>query len=128
MHRLFKADGQAHAQILAPHRRVCAAAAAETAAETAAAETEAAATVSAEERGENVAEVEALKARAVTAARTAVFKGGVTVLVILCLLIRVGEHGIRLVDLLELLLRLLIARIDIGVILLGELIVCFFYG
>ena len=72
------------------------------------------------------AEVEALESRAVAAAHTAVFKGGVTVLVVLRLFLLVGEDGICLVDLFELLFRLFISRVDVGMILLCELVICFF--
>ncbi len=50
-----------------------------------------------------------------------------TKLVIPCLLIRIVQNLIGLIDFLEVGFRLLITRIEIRMILLGELTVCFFY-
>ena len=47
-------------------------------------------------------------------------------LVVLCALIRIGQHLIRLVYLLEAGLTVLVAGVQVGVIFLGKLSVCFF--
>ena len=89
---------------------------------------EAPAEAAAEEAREDVPEVaevaEALEARAAEAG--ARVEGGVAVLVVLRALVVVGEDLVGLVDLLEALLAGLVARMQIGMVLLGELSICFF--
>ena len=77
-----------------------------------------------------VAEIaEAAKAAEACAAAEARagIKGRVAVLVILRALIVVRQHLVRLVDLLEPLLTGFIARMEVGVVLLGKSAVCLFY-
>ena len=49
-------------------------------------------------------------------------------MVILGLFLVIRENGIRLIDFLELFLGRRIARVDIGMILLRQLVLCFFDG
>ena len=67
----------------------------------------------------------AAEARAAAKARAGI-KGRMAVLVILRALIVVRQHLVRLVDLLEPLLAGFVARVEIGVVLLGKFAVCFF--
>ncbi len=108
---LLKAQHQAHLHVLptlgtrAPRR-------------TAAAE------CTAENAAEYVAQIAEIGKAAVPAAGARRWvEGCLAELVILCLLVRVGQHGVCLVDLLEVLLGIRIAGVQVGVILLGELAV-----
>ena len=116
--RLLKGDGKAHAQTLALLGGVAAA-------RSAAAEAEAAA----ENVAQDVAQVaEIAEAAEAAAAEAAVgVEGRVPVLVVAGLLVRVGQHLVRLADLLEALLACLVARMQIRVILLGQLAVGLLY-
>ena len=70
---------------------------------------------------------EAAKAAARSAAEARVgVKGRMTELVVLLALLGVAKHLGGLVELLELLLALLVAGVQVGVVLLGELPVCLF--
>ena len=107
--RLLQGDGQVIAQVVARNRAVALGTA----------------HAAAEEAGEDVLEAaktaatEATAEVAVTAAAEAL--GAVVAeLVVLRALLRVGQHLIGLVDLLEAFLRFLVARVDIGMVLLGE--------
>ena len=115
---LLKADVELNAYVVALARRVRVAA-------RAAAEAE-----YVSEYIAKVAEIaEAAKAAEACAAAKARagIKGRMAVLVILRALIVVRQHLVRLVDLLEPLLTGFIARMEVGVVLLGKFAVCFFY-
>ena len=87
----------------------------------------AAAETTAEEGGEDVAQVEVLKPAAAEAAGPEVgVYAGVAVLVVPGALIRVGEHLVGLVDLLKLGLRLGVTGVEVRVIFLGQLTVGLF--
>ena len=107
---LLKGDREPHAQALALLRGV--------ALPRAAAEAEAAA----EDVAEDVPEV-AEAAEAAAAEAGVGIKGRKAVLVVARLLVRVGQHLIGLADLLEALLAGLVARMQVGVVFLGELAV-----
>jgi len=81
----------------------------------------------AENAPENITKIPEIgKAAAVSAAGAGArrrIKRCLAELIVLCLLVRVGQHGVRLVDLLEVLLGIRVAGVQIGVILFGELAV-----
>ena len=81
------------------------------------------------EAGEDVAEVaEAAAKAAEAAAETSVgVKGRMAILIILLPLFLVGENFIGLVGLLEAFLAGLVAGMQVRVVFLGDLAVCFFY-
>ena len=71
---------------------------------------------------------EARAATAATAAETGVrVKGRMTELIVFLALLGIGQHFVCLVALLEALLTGFVAGVQIRVVLLGELPVCFFY-
>ena len=91
--------------------------------------TAAKAEAAAEDVAEDISEAaEALKAAEASAAAEALagVKGRMAELVVLCPLIGVGEHLVCLVYLLEASLAFLVAGMQVGVIFLGKLSVCFF--
>ena len=80
----------------------------------------------AKDAAENITQVSEIPESALvgTAAPGRLVKGRLSELVILGLLIRVGQDGVRLVHFLEVLLRLGIPGVQVGVVLLGLLPVC----
>ena len=122
-HGLLKGDGHVHPQRSAPLGGVGVGLAL-----TAAKPAKAAAEEGAEDVAQvHVAHVEPTEAAATKATGSEVgVHPGVTKLVILGPLVLVGQHLVGLVDLLELRLRLCIARVQVGVILLGQLAVGLF--
>ena len=85
----------------------------------------AAAESTAENASENISKIPEIgKAAAVSAAGARRrIERCLAELIVLCLLVRVGQHGVRLVDLLEVLLGIRVTGVQIGVILFGELAV-----
>ena len=115
--RLGEADGHAGADALAPLGTIAPLlTAAEAAAEKAA------------EDIAQIAEVEARRAVAPSGAACAIagVDAGKTKLVVPRLFLRIGQHLVGLVDLLELLLGLLVAGVHIRVVFAGQLFICFF--
>ena len=112
---LLKGQGHPHAHVVAPLGAVSALGAAAKAA--------------AEDAAENIAEIaevpeSAAKAAAVAAARSrGGVKGRVAELVVLGLLVGVRQDGVGLVDLLEVLFRLGVAGVQVGMVFLGQLTV-----
>ena len=113
--RFLKADGQGHADALAPLGRVGIGApgAAEAAEETA-------------EDVPQVAEVEAAVESGTAAGAEVGVHTGVTVLVVAGPLVGIGEDLIGLVDLFELLFRRLVAGVQVRVVFPGHFLICFF--
>ena len=91
-----------------------------------------AAKATAENITENISQIaeaaESAKAIEPTCACTALFKGGMTELVVLRTLLRIRKDSIRLVYFLKFDLGFFVARIHIGVIFLGKTAVSLFYG
>ena len=113
--RLLKADGQGHADALAPLGSIGIGA------------PSAAAEAAAEEAAENVAQVAEVEAAVESGAGAEVgVHAGMAVLVIPGLLIGVRQDLIGLVDLLEVLLGILVAGIQVRMVLPGHFFICFF--
>ena len=120
VHRLHKAQGQRHTHVRALAGAIGVAAAAGTAEP---------AKTAAEDVAEDIAQIHAAAKAAEPAALACAIVGvhtGKAKLVVLGLLFGVGEHFIGLVGLLELLLCLFVARIQIRVVLFGYLAVSLF--
>ena len=89
---------------------------------------EAAAKAAAENIGEDIGNIKAVKSESASAkAAGCGIEGRVAVLIVLCLLIRIGENVVGLVYFLEVLFSLCVSGVHIGVVLLCKLSVCFFY-
>ena len=112
--RLLKAHADAYTNILASGRGVSSLGATAEAAS--------------EEAAENVSQIskvaKATKAATVSSATCGRIKCGMAELVILCLLVRIGQNGVCLIDFLEACLRLCIPRMQVGMVFFCQGAVC----